>query len=433
MLKSILEQGSYMILADFERQQHVLDLARRLIADAVESLNGPTARLELQRQGLSMLHHAITPEQIGPLRDRVMPVLRPALLDMVCRIGRLLGIEGEFFVDDYTILRINFPYMVAREATRVAENPGIGRVDNSTRQQSDARKVVDPDYNPKAYHNNEPPAAWAHGAHRDTWTGHSRLGVNLWWAVDDVPEEASMVFYPGTLHGAYEPDKRSLYLAEGYPLPKPSKMSLRRGEMLVFNPEVLHATHLNTTAITRLALSARINPLRPRFSPMCFYAREYWHSSSNIEAGHFDRILRFEREEHLEPTVERTVAPPAFPELVQVQAACSDSSWERVCDSSKLENGGKLRVQFGRENVLLMRTSSAVFACQAKCPHLGVSLADGFHDDNQVFCPAHGLAYDLPSGHSSCQALRLQTYDVEERLGGIWIRASNRANVDVAA
>lgn len=433
MLSSILDQGSYLILSDFERQQQVLTLARSLIFEGVEKLNGPASRQELEQQGLSLLHNVLAAEQIGPLRDLVMPTLRPALLEMVCSIGRLLGIDDEFFVDDYTILRINFPYLVAKEASRSAENPGIGRVDESTRKQSVASKVVDPNYNPKAYHNNEPPAAWAHGAHRDTWTGHSRLGVNLWWAVDNVPEEASMVFYPGTLNADFEPDRRSLYLAEGYPLPKPVKMSLRKGEMLVFNPEVLHATHLNTTSVTRLAISARINPVRPRFSTSCFYAREFWHSSTNIEAGHFDRVLRFERNENLEPAIDRSVVPPKFPQLIELEADSHDNEWKRVCESVKIAEGGKLRVRFGNENVLLIRTSAKLHASQANCPHLGVALADGFHDEKQLFCPAHGLAFNLQSGLSSCTALRLRMYEVEERQGDIWMRATNRASVHVAA
>ena len=109
-----------------------------------------------------------------------------------------------------------------------------------------------------------------------------------------------MIFYPGSFGISYEADPRSLYLAEGFPLPAPRKMALHPGEMLIFNPELLHATHLNTTQHTRIALSARINPRQPRFNPRCFYAREFWHSSLDLEAGKTDTIRQFAREDNFE-------------------------------------------------------------------------------------------------------------------------------------
>ena len=242
-----------------------------------------------------------------------------------------------------------------------------------------------------------------------------------------------MVFYPGTLDGPYEPDPRSLYLAEGYPLPPPVKMSLRKGEMLVFNPELLHATHLNTTSITHLALSARINPARPRFSQSCFYAREFWHSSSNIESGVYDRVLRFTRDENLETASPREIHNPSLPEVIAFDTDRVANHWQQVCDRRRLRFGTKVHLQFGNERVLLMRTADGLRACQANCPHLGVSLADGHQDGQRMFCPAHGVSYDLETGESSCPILRLRIYEIEERDEMVWLRAKAQVQVDAAA
>jgi nitrite reductase/ring-hydroxylating ferredoxin subunit len=423
----VLERGSYLIVSNLAGQAEVLALAHRLIREGVEALEGPAARSEIESRGFGVLHEVLPPERIGALRDRVMPELRPALLALACRIGRdLLGIGGEFFVDDYTILRINYPYEVALRAPRSAENPGIGRTDDRTRREGKAAAVVDPVYDPRGYHRNEPPPAWAHGPHQDTWTGHSRHGVNLWWAVDDVPEEASMIFYPETFGRPFSPDPRSLYLREGYPLPRPTKMSLRRGEMLVFNPELLHGTHLNTAGVTRLALSTRINPGRPKFSPNCFYAREFWHSSANLEAGRFGEVLRFVRAENLEepsatPEPATPAPPPPAPEAVTLEAP-RDGEWASVCPADRLPVGGKLLVRVGGEEVIVMRGLNGLHAAQARCPHLGVSMMDGHHDDREVFCPAHGVAFSLADGRSSCELLRMRTYDVKERDGRVCLR-----------
>jgi hypothetical protein len=94
------------------------------------------------------------------------------------------------------ILRINFPYEVARKASAAAENPGIGRISVALRDVAKARRVTDPVYDPKGYHKGHPPAAWAHGPHIDSWAGHSKDGLNIWWAIGPVPAEAGMVLYP---------------------------------------------------------------------------------------------------------------------------------------------------------------------------------------------------------------------------------------------
>jgi len=150
VLESVLKEGAYLILSRFACQTALLEKTHRLIRDAVESLEGSAARHVLDTHGLGALHVALPAARIGELRDVVMPQIRPDLLTLACEIGRtVLGIEGEFFVDDYTILRINYPYLVALQAPGAAENPGIGRVADRTRLESNASRVIDPVYDPK--------------------------------------------------------------------------------------------------------------------------------------------------------------------------------------------------------------------------------------------------------------------------------------------
>lgn len=424
MLESVLREGAYLIVSRVGTQEALLAKTHRLIEAGVEALEGTAARTIVETRGLGALHEALPAARIGELRDFVMPQIRPDLLTLACHIGRyVLGIEGEFFVDDYTILRINYPYLVALQAPVGAENPGIGRVAERTRLETKASRVVDPVYDPKGYHENQPPPAWAHGAHKDTWTGHSRFGVNLWWAVDDVPEESSMVFYPETFGRPFAPDPRLLYLKAGQPLPKPTKMSLRRGEMLVFNPEMLHGTHVNTTRTTRLALSTRLNPRAPSFDPGCFYAREFWHASTDIDAGRYDEITRFRREDHLERETDplSLQAPAECPRVVNLPS--SEEEWQPVCPSEALAVGHKVVVERdGVEDVLVVRSARGLHAMQAQCPHLRIGLRDGWHDSETIWCPGHAVAFSLTTGQSSCEALTLRRYDVRDEDGCLWLR-----------
>jgi nitrite reductase/ring-hydroxylating ferredoxin subunit len=425
LIENVLGQGRTVVL----RQEAGVDESwrevRRAIADSVEQLAGKDGREALERDGLERLHEQLTPEQIGPLRDEVMGRVREELFRMTCRVAReVLGIDGEFFVDDYTILRVNFPYEVAIRASHTAENPGIGRVSDNARKDHAAAKVIDPVYNPRGYHRDQPPAAWAHGPHLDTWTGHSRDGVNLWWAISEVPAENSMFFYPELFGQPLDPDPTSLYLRAGQPLPQPTLMPLRAGELLVFNPEVLHGTHLNVSGMTRVAVSTRINARRPVFDPTCFYAREFWHSSTDLERDDFEQIIRFEREENLaEPP--RPAEPSPQPARVRLEEPLTREKWTPVCPASQVvAPGEKVIVEDvdGDAKLLLLGTSRGLVAIGARCPHLGTCLSDGFHDDESIHCPAHAIRFSLDTGRSASDALRLPVADVREQDGLVLLR-----------
>jgi nitrite reductase/ring-hydroxylating ferredoxin subunit len=416
LLKSILDKGTYIVVSDFKQQEAIAARLREFILNTTGEIAGTAARVDLARRGLGFLHVHLPAEEIRTIRDRLMPSLRPDLFQFAYELGEgLLGLDREFFVDDYTILRINYPYEVGLNATFAAENPGIGRVDPQVKSLASSTQTQDARYDPKAYHKNTPPASWAHGPHKDTWTGHSRHGINLWWAMNDVVEENSMIFYPSTFGNAYQADPCSLYLAAGYALPKPKKMTLHSGEMLIFNPELLHATHLNTSGLTRIALSARINPLQPKFDPACFYAREFWHSSLDIKQGRLDIIRQFKREENFEAasshSAEISVDCVQYP---VIHTTLGSDGWDMVrLDSFDLTADRQLLELSNGQQVIFFREEKKWIAVQSTCPHLDTSLMDGFCGAGKVYCPAHGVAYDLETGASSSSLLRLKTYEVE--------------------
>jgi nitrite reductase/ring-hydroxylating ferredoxin subunit len=426
-LETVLKDAEILVLRDEAGVREGWETIAHETLEAVGEVCGAAARDRVARDGLGMLHEVLPAAAIGELRDAAMPRVRATLFEVTCRVAReVLGIDGDFYVDDYTILRVNFPYEVALQAPMNAENPGIGRVSETVRRDAQKAKVVDPVYNPKGYHRDQPPAAWAHGPHLDTWTGHSRDGVNLWWAIGDVAAENSMFFYPGLFGVPLEPDPRSLYLREGRPLPRPEPRPLAAGEMLVFNPEVLHGTHLNVSGRTRVAASTRINARPPMFDPTCFHAREFWHSSADLDAGDLDAIVRFERATHLGAPPAQPApgdGPPPVPRLPLGRAVSADG-WRDAGPSSALPAGAKLVLagDDGEPAWTLCRTSHGVRVVGARCPHLGTSLADGFHDDEHLYCPAHAVRFDLRDGTCPSPVLRLAVAEARERAGRIEVR-----------
>ena len=395
----------------------------RIVAEterAVSVTAGPDAGASLAVHGLGAFHSVVDAIDVGAIREHVLETLRPDLLRLATAIGRSVMQWGDdFYVDDYLILRINYPYEVALGADPRAENPGIGRLSPAVRSLAQQRKTTDTTYAPKTYHHNQPPASWAHGPHIDSWAGHSRDGVNLWWAITPVPAEAGVVLYPELAERQLRCDRRSLYLAPGYRLPTPTFVSLAAGEMLVFDPEFLHGTRLNTTTSTRVAFSARLNPRQPVFDAACFYAREFWHRAENIEAGHFDRVIHLPREHHLAPASEVAPEPPDPVPTVRLGVACSPGP-VRVCDRTMLPIGQRLVVEFADRRILMVNGDLGVRAFDTVCPHVGADLTDGAVDGETLFCPGHAVAFNLRDGSSPCASLALDLWDVAEE-GSEWI------------
>jgi len=335
-------------------------------------------------------------------------------------VGRdALGWGHDFYVDDYLILRINFPYAVARLAAATGENPGIGRVSPGVRAAAAARRVKDPLYDPKAYHRDHPPPSWAHGPHLDSWAGHSRDGFNIWWAICDVPSEAGMVLYPQLADTPLACDRRSLYIAAGHRLPPPTFAPLAAGEMLVFDPEILHGTHLNVTDKTRVAVSLRLNAGQPTFDPASFYAREFWRTAGDIEAGRFDVVRHLKREDHLASDALPPVPPPP-PRGSSAPIAVGEGR-VRVALAEPLATGDRLSLALGDRRVLLIRTEEGLRASDGLCPHYGLELEDGGVRGDRLHCPGCAVAFDMTTGRSTCADLALRIYAVCETPNGVVI------------
>ncbi|BCW90855.1 hypothetical protein sos41_40310 [Alphaproteobacteria bacterium SO-S41] len=402
--------------------RHVIDA----IIDGVLQIKGSAAADVIAQEGVGVLHTVIDARDVGRLRDLVIDRLRNEFLTLAAQVGRaILGWRNDFFVDDYLILRINFPYETARRSDPSAENPGIGRVTASVRAAAQARRVIDPTFNPKEYHKGHPPAAWAHGPHRDSWAGHSLDGINIWWAISDVPAHAGMVLYEGLDDVALPSDPRSGYIRAGYPLPAPTYAPLSAGEMLVFDPEILHGTHLNLSDQTRVAVSMRINATEPKFDPVCFYAREFWRRAAAIEANSFDEVLHLKREDNLAATI-ATLPKQPMPRPAPLPLNPTERDQPIVIGPSSLVEDGSCRsIVMAEQEILLVRVDGDLRAFDSACPHYGVSLADGALENGILFCPGCGIGFDTQTGQCRSSLLTLRRFEVAESDGVIKLELSD--------
>lgn len=79
-------------------------------------------------------------------------------------------------------------------------------------------------------------------------------------------------------------------------------------------------------------------------------------------------------------------------------------------------------VQVNKKRICLIKTEDRWFATQAKCPHAGADLSQGWCKNGKLICPFHRYEYDLKSGKGAPgQGDYIDTYPLQIRQDGIYI------------
>ena len=63
------------------------------------------------------------------------------------------------------------------------------------------------------------------------------------------------------------------------------------------------------------------------------------------------------------------------------------------------ESDGIYPIEMDKNALLLIRHQGKYHLIENKCGHFGVRMERGRVENNQIFCPEHGISFDLDSGH----------------------------------
>ena len=441
-LNAIMTEARHYLLDDHALKAELMAKIDAAFFEGAEKFAGPAARKGLERDGLRNIHKHFPVEKIRLLEHYIMERLRDDLYYWSFRVGRdTLGIKNEFYVDHLIVIRIHYPHLVARKARADAiEAPpypltermrlGLAALRNpkmlayaggrAIAKKIEARRATKAHaYDAKKTHGNLATPARAHGAHVDTWYGHSYDGVNLWLSIDGVNEGNTVILYPEMWGQEVHFNPVSMYLAEGQATPKPLKYRMDPGQLLVLNPEMLHGTQVNISDETRVALTTRLNPHEPRFAPEAPFHFEYWYSSVDLEKKRWGKMSAFPHKEYLGKPSWVAHAPYQHP---NEKRATFDVALERgaavdVGAVTDLAQGIRYIVDLQNVSAMIWNTPEGLRAYSRKCPHMAIDLADGYHDGKDVYCPGHGMSFDIASGDSSCVAFKLRQFVVTEENG----------------
>jgi phenylpropionate dioxygenase-like ring-hydroxylating dioxygenase large terminal subunit len=108
-------------------------------------------------------------------------------------------------------------------------------------------------------------------------------------------------------------------------------------------------------------------------------------------------------------------------------------TWQPVALSRDLRENAVRGVRLLDRELIVARFPGTLLAAQAWCPHKGMRLATGTIAAGELRCPYHGWKFDARGACTNIPSLieplpnkqeqaRLETYDVRERYGMIWVK-----------
>ena len=107
-------------------------------------------------------------------------------------------------------------------------------------------------------------------------------------------------------------------------------------------------------------------------------------------------------------TSERTwTSSPSSPGVAPVVTSpgelLSEPVWQALIAVDRLESGDATPVPFGDRQLAVYDTRDGIFVSDARCPHAGADLCDGYFDGIRIECPLHQGLFDARTG-AACAA-----------------------------
>ena len=95
----------------------------------------------------------------------------------------------------------------------------------------------------------------------------------------------------------------------------------------------------------------------------------------------------------------------------------------RVAALDEVPEGGNRAFDVGGRSILLCRSSAGVFAAENMCSHAFATLEGGKVRGVHLFCPLHGMRFDLRTGAPSGQLTKKQiaVYPVTVEDGAVFV------------
>ena len=265
-----------------------------------------------------------------------------------------------------------------------------------------------------AYFGKLPDPATGHSPHRDTWFGHTFNALNLWWSISNVTKRTGVILYDQVNDYNLQHEKNPAYIKKDkHYIGKSKVISMNDGELLVFDPEILHASRIITNDQTRIVFSGRISENKPKF-----YKKSgdiefpYWLRSDDIKNNTFSKIYTFYKKNNSITSGKKKNLKIAKFEKKIIKEKIKFGKKYKIFREDKIDKEKNYKIIFKNYEISLVFRGGKFYVFKSTCPHLNFYLSLGHFDKSIVTCPGHGLKFDLRNGNSECDLFKIKVFRI---------------------
>lgn len=431
----MIDKGNYKVFNDYFNKQSFIDKCRSEIFKSIEEISGTEIRKKVESEGLDKLHKFFSVDYVPFLQFSLEEKLRSSLIKSIHDVGKNnLGYD-DFYIDKELNFRIVYPYEVSlksslsRSVYRSLDLKNYKNVEEELNLALKKAKKYKPEYSDKKkeeYFKGLPVPCYGHSPHRDTWFGHTYGALNLWWSISGVTNETGLVMYPEVNIYDFKHTEEPMYVEDDQHLGKPTILNMEDGDLLIFDPEILHGTKLITKVdTTRIVVSGRLNENKPKFYKLT-KAYEYpdWYSSKDISNNINDKIHNFFRKDHSVESPQKIYKKNIFEiKTIKIDDNIKFKKEYKILSSNDFNPECRYKVTFNNYNVSFISTNNGFFSFKSECPHLGFDLTTAYYDEGkgEIVCNGHAASFDK-NGNSGCKILKLRTFEVIKKNESIYLK-----------
>ena len=333
-----------------------------------------------------------------------------------CKFGK------SFFLDKTLNFRIHYPFenekrsKLSREIFRSLDLKNFKNVkEEFIKAKHNCKSYVfdESDKTKIKYFGTRNTSTYLHSGHRDTWFAHSTEGINFWWGITEVNELNGMMLFRKVTNYELEHEKRPAYVKDQYDLGDFEIPRLKRGELLLFDSEILHASRINTSDKTRIVFSGRVNITKPKFYNRAYDIKEpFWIRSEDIKNKDFNKVVVFKREKKNFTSKHLKKYKKNYVKTIQIKANFKNNEEYKIQKVKSKKESIKCLLKFKNLNIGFVKNKKGIYAFNALCPHLKFNLLNSKINGNNVSCQGHGLKFNINTGISSCKKFKIRSYKV---------------------
>ena len=422
-MNKISLKNNFKVLTNYKNKFNFINLAKTAVYDSIEEISNYSIRKQVEKNGIENMHKYFSVNHIPFLQFLLHKKFKNFLYKEIFDVAEsCFNIKNNFYIDKTTNFRIHYPFSYAKKS---ALSRSIFRgldLKNYARAELEIKKSIQKSKNyifdksdktKIKYFGRMPVPCYGHSPHRDTWFGHSNGGLNLWWGITKVNSKNGLILFRNVSNYDLKHLKQPAYVNDIYNLGKAVVPKLNSGDLLLFDPEILHATRLNTSNTTRIAFSGRIDFSKPKFYDKAFDIKEpYWLKSNDVKLNNFSNTKIFLRNKKNYKLFKKKLLKKSNIKCFKINKNLKEKQNYKLFNIEKQKYRTVSKVQFKNTTVGLIQDKTKFIAFNAICPHLKFDLSLAHIEKNQLTCQGHGLTFDLSSGKSTCSLFKIKKYKI---------------------